>query len=176
MVHQQATFHLEGSSRILQDKVRMLGALVLCSPSKHVFCCTLLTLWCACVNEWHALLEASEDPCSALSHWPHTAYGRKVLGVYTDLPMPKGTQCLLWGLTRNGQRVWTELPFLSQTFQSLWPFHNTLGIRSINLTCRITDFQGTCDLWCYCVLWLRSQTWIGGQEVPSLARNWKLGS
>ena len=45
------TFHLGGLSGILQDKVRMLGALVLCSPSEHVFCCTLLTLWCASVNE-----------------------------------------------------------------------------------------------------------------------------
>ena len=44
-------FPLGGSSRILQDKVRMLGALVLCSPTEHVFCCTLLTLWCACVDE-----------------------------------------------------------------------------------------------------------------------------
>ena len=45
------TFHVGGSSRILQDKVRMLGALVLCSPSRHIFCCTLLTLLCASVNE-----------------------------------------------------------------------------------------------------------------------------
>ena len=46
-----ATFHIGGSSGILQDKVRMLRAVVLCSPSEHVFCCTLLTLWCSCVNE-----------------------------------------------------------------------------------------------------------------------------
>ena len=45
------TFHLGGSSRSLQDKVRMLGALVLCSPSEHVFCCILLTLQSACINE-----------------------------------------------------------------------------------------------------------------------------
>ena len=45
------TFHLGGSSGILQDKVRMLGALVLCSLSEHVFCCALLTLQCACLNE-----------------------------------------------------------------------------------------------------------------------------
>ena len=60
------TFHLGGSSRILQDKVRMLGALVLCSLSEHVFCCALLTLPCACVNEWHALREASKEPGSAV--------------------------------------------------------------------------------------------------------------
>ena len=44
------TFQVGGSSGILQDKVRMLGALVLCSPSEHVFFCTLLTLRCTCVN------------------------------------------------------------------------------------------------------------------------------
>ena len=54
----------------------MLGALVLCSPSDHVFCYTLLTLQCACVNEWHALHESSEEPCSAVPRWPHRAYGR----------------------------------------------------------------------------------------------------
>ena len=26
-------------------------------------CCALLTLRCTCVNEWHALCEASEEPC-----------------------------------------------------------------------------------------------------------------
>ena len=90
------TFHLGGFSGILEDKVRMLGALVLCSPSEHLFCCALLTLQCACVNEWHALREASEEPCSAVPRWPHTAYGRNLSGVYTNMPMPKGTQCLLW--------------------------------------------------------------------------------
>ena len=45
------TFHLGGSSGILQDKVRMLRALVLCSLSEHIFCCALLTLQCAYVNE-----------------------------------------------------------------------------------------------------------------------------
>ena len=54
----------------------MLGALVLCSPSEHVFCCTLLTLHCACVNEPQALHESSEEPCSAAPRWPHRAYGR----------------------------------------------------------------------------------------------------
>ena len=79
------TFHLGGSSGILQNNVRMLGALVLCSLSKHVFCCALLLLWCACVNEWHALHKASEDPCSAVPWWSHMAYGRNLSGVYTDL-------------------------------------------------------------------------------------------
>ena len=34
-------------------------------------------------------------------------------------PCITGTQCLLRELTRNGQSVWTELSFLSQTFWSL---------------------------------------------------------
>ena len=155
------TFHLAGSSGILQDKVRMLGALVPCFPSEHLFCCTLLTLWCAWVNEWNALHEASEEPCSAVPWWPHTAYGKNLYGVYTDLPMPRGIQCLLQEPTRNGQSMWTKLSFLGQTFQSLWSFHNSLGIQNTNLIYLIIDFQGTCDLYCYCVLW---QTWIGSQE------------
>ena len=66
-LHDSATtFHLGGLSGILQDKVRMLGALVLCSPSEHVSCCTLLTLRCACGNEWHALRGANEEPCSVV--------------------------------------------------------------------------------------------------------------
>ena len=158
------TFHLGGSSGILQDKVRMFGALVLCSLSKHIFCYALLNLRCAYVNEWHALHEASKEPCSAVPQWSHTAYGRNLSGGYTDLPMPRGTQCLLWEPTRNGQSMWTELSFLGQTFWSLWPFHNSLGIRSTNLIYWIRDVQGTCALYCYCVLWFRSQTWIGSQE------------
>ena len=101
------TCHLGGSSGILQDKVRMLGALY--SPSKYVFWCTLLTLWCSCMDEWNALCGASEEPCSAVPQWPHTPYSRNLLGVYTDLPMPRNTQCLLWWPIRNGQSMWTEL-------------------------------------------------------------------
>ena len=109
-------------------------------------------IWCACVNEWNALREASEEPCSSVPQWPHKAYGRNLSGVYTDLPMPAGTQCLLRELTRNAQRVWTELSFLGQTFRSLWPFHNSLETKSTNLIYRIIGFQGTCNLCCYCVL------------------------
>ena len=96
-VIQQQPFILGARPRILQDKVKMLGALVLCSPSEHVFCCTLLTLQCTCVNEWNALSEASEEPCSVVPWWSHTAYDRNLLGGYTDLPMSRGTQCLFWG-------------------------------------------------------------------------------
>ena len=162
--HSATTFHLGGSSRILQGKIKMLGALVLCCPREHFFYPTLLVLQCACVNEWNTLHKASEEPSSAVPQWSHRAYGRNLLGVYTDLPMPRGTQCLFREPTRNGHSVWTELSFFSQTFCYLWPFHNSLGIRSTNLIYRIIDLQGTSDLHCYCVLWLRSQTWISNQE------------
>ena len=141
-----------------QDKVRLLGALVLFSLSEHVFCCALLTLRCACVNERHALRERSEEPCSVVPRWSHMAYGKNLSGVYTNLPMPRDAQCLLQEPTKNGQSIWTELSFLGQTFWSLWLLHNSLGIRSTNLIYWIIGFQGTCDLYCYCVLWLRSQT------------------
>ena len=49
----------------------------------------------------------------------HTTYGRNLSGVYTDMPMPRGTQGLLQEPTRNGHSVWTELSFLGQTFQSV---------------------------------------------------------
>ena len=65
----------------------MLRTLALCSPSEHVFCGTLLTLPCACVNEWHTPCDASEEPCSAVPRWPHRAHSRNLLAVYTDLPM-----------------------------------------------------------------------------------------
>ena len=44
------------------------------------------------------------------------ACGRNLSGVYTDLPMSRGTQRLLQELTRNGQSVWPKLSFLGQLF------------------------------------------------------------
>ena len=75
----------------------MLGALVLCSPSEHAFCCTLLTLQCACVNELHTLREASEEPCSSVLQFCSDLIllmAETLSGVYTDLPMdfPGGTE------------------------------------------------------------------------------------
>ena len=165
--------HLEGSSRILQDKVRMLGTLALCSPREHVFCCTLLTLQCAHVNEWNTLREASEEPCSAVPPQPHMAYGRNMLGVYTDLPKrhpmsPLGTN------QKWAKRVDRTL-FSRSNFSIFLTISKLLGIRRTNPICWIVDFQGTCDLCCYCILWLRSQTWISSQEAPSFARHGKFG-
>ena len=68
----------------------MLRALVLCSPSEHAFCCTLLTLQCACVNELHTLREASEEPCSSVLQFCSDLIllmAETLSGVYTDLPM-----------------------------------------------------------------------------------------
>ena len=157
------TFHLGGSSGILQDKVRMLGALVLCSLSEHVFCCALLTLPCACVNEWHALHEASKEPCSAVPRWSHTANGRNLSGVIPICQCQEAPNVSFGNQPEMGKACGPNSPF-SVKLSTLWPFHNSLGIRSINPIYWIIDFQGTCDLYCYCVLWLRSQTWIGIQE------------
>ena len=73
------------------------------------------------------------------------SYGlwQKPVGVYTDLPMPSGTQCLLRGPTRNRQSVRPELSFLGQTFRSLWLCHNFLGIRTTNLS----NHRLSRDLW-----------------------------
>ena len=62
-------------------------ALVLCSPSDHVFCYNLLTLQCACVNEWHAPHKSSEEPCAAVPRWPHRAYGRGFISTCQRTPL-----------------------------------------------------------------------------------------
>ena len=36
------------------------------------------------------------------------------------------------GADQKWANIWTELSFLGQTFRSLWPFHNSLEIRSTN--------------------------------------------
>ena len=172
------TFHLGGSSGILKDKVRMLEALVLCSPREHVCCCTLLTLRYACVNEWNALSEASEEPffpvsalrfCGALIQlMAETCRG-------FTCQCQKAPSISFGDQPEMGKVCGPNSPFSVKLF-GLWPFHNSLGIRSTNLIYQIIDFQGTCNQCCYCVLWLRSQTWIGSQEAPSLTRNRKFES
>ena len=112
----ETTFHLGGLSRILQDKVRMLGALVLCSPSEHVFRCTLLTLQCGCVNEWNALREASEESCSAVPRRPHTAYGRNLSGVYTDLPSQGAPNVSFGNQLEMGKACGQNSPFSVKLF------------------------------------------------------------
>lgn len=88
-------------------------------------------------------------------------------GVYTDLPMPKGTQC---PCERSGQK-WAK--HVDQTSLSQSPFpvfdHSVTawGIRTPNLNCWIIDFQGTCDPCCCCVLLLRPQAW-NSHENPDL--------
>ena len=64
----------------------MLGALVLCSPSEHVFCCTLLTLQCACVND---MLCTKQVRSTALQSHGDLMWlmGETLTGVYTSLPV-----------------------------------------------------------------------------------------
>ena len=76
--------------------------------------------------------------------------------VYTDLPMPRDTQ---WSSQKWAKHV--DRTFLSQSsFPGLFDHFITVwGIRTTNLVCRITDFQGTCDPCYYYVLLLRPLVW-----------------
>ena len=95
-----------GSSRILQDKVRALGVLVLCSPTKHYFCCALLTLWCACACNQLKETHVRTKGCvlSAVLRWPHVAYGRNPVG---GLYWPPNVKRHPMSPSENGQR-WTK--------------------------------------------------------------------
>ena len=92
------TFHLGG---ILQDKVRMLGALFPCSPSEHVFCCTLLTMVCLC--EWMTC--PAQSTCVALLCGSvATSHGlwQIPVGALYQSANAKRHPWLLLGPTRNG--------------------------------------------------------------------------
>ena len=104
------TFHLGGTSRILYNKVRTLGALVLCSPGKHVFCCTLR---CVCVNEKHTLHEASEVPCFEVLHndWRQPTKGEPCHGFIATC------QC-----QERPNSLWGEQPEMDKTCGLNSPF------------------------------------------------------
>ena len=120
-----ATFHLRGLIWDLQDKVRTLGALVLCSPSKHIFCCTLLTPWCACLCE-NSMNETWTWPRS--NHWVMFCNFAMTHNDWRQT-MPRGTHCPCKGSGRKwAKRVdWTFFFFFFGHFPwSLWSFHNCL--------------------------------------------------
>ena len=66
-------------------------------------------------------------------------------------------------------------PFLVKLFSLFDHFITPWELEVLTWYFRLADFQGTCDLCCYCVLWLRSQIWIGNQEAPSFARHRMFG-
>ena len=113
----------------------------------------LLTLRCVYVNEWHALFEERDEPCSAVSQCLIMTEGspRKGLlggGLYrpTNAKRPQGP------CEGSGQK-WAK--HVDQTFlsRSTFPgffdhFIIAWGIRTTNLICQIIGFQGTCDPWC----------------------------
>ena len=152
-----------GLVRDLQDKVRMLGTLLLCSPSKHIFCFTLLNLHCACVRDWLKIWDARKRKArvvsqSAVPWWPHRAMAETLSRDYTNLLMSRGIQYLLWRSSQRWTRLVDQILLSWSNFSwSLWPFRNCLGIETTNLIGQITDIQGTCDPWCYYVL--RPQVW-----------------
>ena len=83
-----------------------------------------------------------------------------VLGVYTDLPMSRGTQCPYEG---SGQKwakhldqtflPWSPFPGLFDHFITAWVINTT------NVICQIIDFHWICDPCHYCILLLRPQPW-----------------
>ena len=159
----------------LQNKVKTLGALVFCSSSKHIFCCTLLTLRCACVcvkAAWKRCEfshKASIEPCPVVS-W---------CLIMTEGSPKKAEPCRGFILTcqcqeapnipareaaRNGWSMWTKHYFLSYLFLVSDHFVTARGIRTTSQTCWITDFQGTCNprcWWLYCALQTRARSVAG---------------
>ena len=92
--------------------------------------------------------------------------------LYNDLPMPRDAQHPCEGKDQKWVKRVDRIFLSRSAFPGLFD-HSIIawGIRTTNLTCRIIDFQGTCDPYRYSVLLLRPQTiWM---EVPSLARSWK---
>ena len=115
----------------------------------------LLALRCPCVNEWHALCEAGDEPCSALLWCLIMTEGSSqrgaLSGVSANLPRPRDTQGPCEG---SGQR-WAKRVHRTLLSRSAFPglfdhFVIAWGIRTINLICRTTDSLGTCDPRCYC--------------------------
>ena len=96
-----------------------------------------------------------------LSHQGSPAFSRgALLGVYTDLPMPRDTQ----GPCEGSDPKWAKFVdwiFLSQSaFLGLFDhFIVAWEIKTTNLICHFIDFQGTCDPCCYYVLLLRAHVW-----------------
>ena len=111
--------HLGGSSGILQDKVRMLGAVALCSLSEHIFCCALLTLRCATVNKWHSLLEARGEPCSAVPQWSHMAYGTNLSGLIPTCQCQEAPNASIGNWPEMGKVCGLNSPFSVKFLVSL---------------------------------------------------------
>ena len=150
----------------LQDKVRTLRALTsLLSQYAHFLLCFTNSMVCLC--EWMTCPAQSDEPCSVVS-WclimtEDSSQRAALSGLYTDLPIPRDTQC---PCERSGQR-WAKN--VKETFLSWSPFPNLFdhfviawGIKTTNIICEIIDFKEICDPCCYCVLlilFLRSHVW-----------------
>ena len=146
----------------------------------HLFCFTLLNLWCACVNEWHALHEASDEPSSAVSWCLVMTTGSPKKGsLVRDLYWPANGKTHSRFLLGERPKLPTWAKHVDQTFLSQSPFpglfdHFTVlwGIRSTNIICWIIDYV---DLWFMLLLCTFTQTPnLVVMEAPSLARSQKL--
>ena len=118
--------------------------------------CLCEWMTCHAWNKWEALL------CGSMVI-SYSSWQKPVGGLYRPANAKRHPMSPLGTDQKWAKRVDQTLLSWSN-FLVFWPFHNSLGIRSTNLIYWIIDFQGAYDLYCYCVLWLRSQTWIGSQE------------
>ena len=118
------------------------------------------------MNEWHALCEASDEPCSVVSQCLMMTEGSpqngSLVGGLYHLPMPRDTQRPCegsgWKWAKHVDWTflsWSAFPGLFDCFIIAW------GIRTTNLICWIIDFQRTCDPCCYYVVLLRPHVWKG---------------
>ena len=77
--------------------------------------------------------------------WPHTAYGRNLSGVYSDLPMPRGTQCLSFGdWSEMGKACGPNSPF-SVKLPRLFDYFITSW--ELELLTYLLDHRLSRDLW-----------------------------
>ena len=133
-------YHLGDSSRIFRTRWEYSRALAsVLSQYTHFllyFANTMVCLW----NERHTLHEASDESSLWFRgvSWLKAAPQRgALLGVYADLPMPRGTQ---HSFKENGQK-WTkhmEWTFLSPSIFFGFFDHSVTawGIRTTNLICQ----------------------------------------
>ena len=80
-----------------------------------------LILRYACVNEWHVLCKASDEPCTGVLWCVIMTAGRpqngSLVGVYIPTSQCQETPTIpVRGRARNGWSVWTEFSFLGQLF------------------------------------------------------------
>ena len=92
----------------------------------------LLTLRCACVNEWHALCEANDEPCSVVLQClvmteGSPQNGSLVGGLYRPANAKRHPRSLRGEQPKMVKASGLNFYFSVSFSWSLWPFHNFVG-------------------------------------------------